>query len=453
MRKFYSIPKFLCIITAITNVEAFVQNVDRTFIPVVFNSPVQMVINAAPTFKDCIKEEKVSFQFDQDNYNSVGKKMRLKHLEEQAMYALKVSCDNHNNAVFPNALIAGDSVITHLLHRMGYLKNGKCKIMVVDTFHLFPETIEFLHEIEAYYGFNAEVFYADGVQNGNKTLFDQKYGKDLWKEDIEQYDKVCKVEPFQRGLRILKTDCVISGRTRWQGFERAWIDIFENAPTSGGLAKCNPITYWTLEDVFDYISKYKVPSHPLHATGYPSIGDEKDTIPIPSDGSTRFVDFHFLGDKTLWLNYASERKGRFIGLANKDGTTKTECGIHVSGSERTFDRDLWIQGNVKNISTSNKVSEVINSGKLAVIIVYAPWCKFCQDMEEDFNEFAKTTDIDVYKFRGDKLRDFVRKNLNTESFPTINLLQCDGSLIKYKSNKRNVESFKSFVEDNISYGE
>ncbi len=40
----------------------------------------------------------------------------------------------------------------------------------------------------------------------------------------------------------------------------------------GGLAKCNPLAYWTLEDTFDYIAKYKVPHHPLHAKGYPSIG-------------------------------------------------------------------------------------------------------------------------------------------------------------------------------------
>lgn len=46
--------------------------------------------------------------------------------------------ENHQNAVFPNAMIAGDCVITHLLHRLDYLKNGKVKIMVVDTFHLFP---------------------------------------------------------------------------------------------------------------------------------------------------------------------------------------------------------------------------------------------------------------------------------------------------------------------------
>jgi hypothetical protein len=30
---------------------------------------------------------------------------------------------------------------------------------------------------------------------------------------------------------------MINGRTRWQGFERAWINLFENAPIGGGLAK------------------------------------------------------------------------------------------------------------------------------------------------------------------------------------------------------------------------
>jgi 3'-phosphoadenosine 5'-phosphosulfate sulfotransferase (PAPS reductase)/FAD synthetase len=168
--------------------------------------------------------------FDQEVFIAESKEMRLKHLEEQAMFALKIAAENYGNAVFPNALIAGDVVITHLLHRMGYLQDGKVKIMVVDTFHLFPETMEFLREIEDFYGFKAEVFCAEGVPVGDKDAYDKKYGADLWKEDIEQYDKVCKVEPFQRGLKTLKTDCMLNGRTRWQGFERAWIDQFENAP-------------------------------------------------------------------------------------------------------------------------------------------------------------------------------------------------------------------------------
>ena len=95
-----------------------------------------------------------------------------------------------------------------------------------------------------------------------------------------------------------------------------------------------------------------MPHHPVHAKGYPSHGDAKDTIPVPSmderakpegkgEGTTKFVDFKFEGDKSEWCGYARERLGRFVGLINKDGTTKTECGIHVEGAEKTFDRDLW----------------------------------------------------------------------------------------------------------------
>jgi len=388
--------------------------------------------------------------FDQEQFNSIGKDMRLKYLEEQSMYALKVSCENYGNAVFPNAMIAGDVVITHLLGRMGYLKDGKCKVMVVDTFHLFPETMDFLREIEEHYGFKAEVFNAEGIPTGDKAAFDEKYGADLWKEDIEQYDKVCKVEPFQRGLKTCNTDCMINGRTRWQGFERANINLFENAPIDGGLAKCNPLAYWTLEDSFDYIAKYDIPHHPLHAKGYPSHGDAKDTIPIPEDGSTRFVNGKFEGDSSPWLDYASERKGRFVGLANKDGSTKTECGIHVAGAEQTFDRDLWEGGKVINLASPEDASTVLGSGKPSVITVYAPWCQFCQAMEDEYSEFAAQSKYDVYKFRGDEVRDFVSKSLNTESFPTVNVVKADGSVVKYESEDRSVGAINAFVESTLA---
>lgn len=432
----------IALVTLLGGVSAFVQNAPRTFLPATSTNKVATTSSVLS-----MAEGEV---FDQEQFNAEGKEMRLKHLEEQAMYALKISCENYGNAVFPNAMIAGDVVITHLLHRMGYLKDGKCTVMCVDTFHLFPETMEFLKEIEAAYDFKAEVFCAEGVPVGDKDAYDAKYGADLWKEDIEQYDKICKVEPFQRGLKTLGTDCMINGRTRWQGFERAYIDLFENAPIGGGLAKCNPLAYWTLEDTFDYIAKYKVAHHPLHAKGYPSHGDAKDTIPIPEDGSTRFVDFKFEGDRTPWLDYASERKGRFVGLANKDGSTKTECGIHVEGAEKTFDRDLWEDGKVKNISTPEDAIEVTKSGKPAVIAVYAPWCQFCQGMEDEYAKFAESADVDVFKFRGDEVRDFVSQNLNTQSFPTVNVVKADGSVIKYESEERTVEAFKAFVEENTA---
>lgn len=141
---------------------------------------------------------------------------RVHRVRPQAMFALKTSCENFDNTVFPNAMIAGDCVITHLLGRLDYLKTGKCKVMVVDTFHLFDETMPFLASIEKEYGFKAEIFGPVDVPAGDKAAYDKKYGADLWKEDIEQYDKICKVEPFQRGLKTLETDCMVNGRTRWQ---------------------------------------------------------------------------------------------------------------------------------------------------------------------------------------------------------------------------------------------
>jgi len=354
-------------------------------------------------------------------------------------------------------MIAGDCVITHLLHRLGYLSGDdpKCKIMVVDTFHLFPETLPFLKKIEGEFGFKAEVFTAEGVPLYDKDAYDAKYGADLWKEDIEQYDKVCKVEPFQRGLKTLGTDCMINGRTRWQGFERAWIDQFENAPIGGGLAKCNPIAYWTFEDTFDYIQKYKIPYHPSCENGYPSHGDLKDTIPVPSmderakkqqEGFTAFQNYEWVGDKTIWLDYATERVGRFVGLVNKDGSTKTECGIHVAGAEKTFDRDLWEAGAVKELTSEEEVTALKGSGKEAMVVVYAPWCQFCQKMEEEYESYAAAAGMDVYKFRGDEKREFVSAEMNTASFPTINFIKADGTPVKYESEERTVAALSEFAK-------
>ena len=176
----------------------------------------------------------------------------------------------------------------------------------------------------------------------------------------------------------------------------------------------------------------------------PARSDAKDTIPIPEDGSTSFVDFKFEGDKTPWLDYASERKGRFVGLANKDGSTKTECGIHVAGAEQTFDRDLWEDGAVKTLASNDEALALLDGDEEAVVVVYAPWCQFCQGMEDALEEYAKTAGVPVYKFRGDEERVFVQEKLNTESFPTVNFVKGDGSVVKYDSEARSAEDFAKF---------
>eukprot|EP00966_Prymnesium_polylepis_P181751 4210235-Prymnesium_polylepis.1 len=56
-----------------------------------------------------------------------AKKQRLDHLEAQAIAALEVSVDKFERVVFPNAMIVGDCVITHLLGKIGALQSGKAK--------------------------------------------------------------------------------------------------------------------------------------------------------------------------------------------------------------------------------------------------------------------------------------------------------------------------------------
>merc|ERR1719440_1515657 len=190
--------------------------------------------------------------------------------------------------------------------------------------------------------------------------------------------------------------------------------------------------------------------------GYPSHGDAKDTIPVPSmdertkpegkgEGVTKFVDYKFEGDMTEWCGYARERLGRFVGLQNKDGSKKSECGIHVAGAERTFDRDLWEGGAVKALGTPAEVDDLVKAGP-AVVTVYAPWCQFCQAMEPEYEKLAKELNIPVAKFRGDEQRDYVQANLNTATFPTVNVITKDGKVVKYDSEARTVADFKAFVE-------
>eukprot|EP00467_Chlorarachnion_reptans_P020195 CAMPEP_0114513008 /NCGR_PEP_ID=MMETSP0109-20121206/15308_1 /TAXON_ID=29199 /ORGANISM="Chlorarachnion reptans, Strain CCCM449" /LENGTH=368 /DNA_ID=CAMNT_0001692787 /DNA_START=547 /DNA_END=1653 /DNA_ORIENTATION=+ len=352
-----------------------------------------------------------------------SKEERLNHLEAQAMEALKFAIENHEHPVFPCAMIAGDMVILDLLNRLGFVSTGKAQVMFVDTFHLFDETITFMKETEKRYGFEGNWFQAEGC--ADKAEYDDKHGADLWKVNIEEYDRICKVEPFQRGLKTLQCDCMINGRRRDHGFERAFIDVYEG----GKMAKINPLAYWTFEDCWDYINKYKIAYHPLHDQGYPSIGDAKDTVPVP---------------KEKWFEYAGERSGRFTGLKNKDGSTKTECGIHVDGAERTFERDLFIEGKVQKVDLDE-----VEGLKDTILTVYAPWCPFSQNMEEEFIKLADESDlgISVTATRGDERRE-VARDLGVEAFPTTFLVTGTGERIKYPSEKRTVADWKAFIAEN-----
>ncbi|KAK9916259.1 hypothetical protein WJX75_000636 [Coccomyxa subellipsoidea] len=244
-----------------------------------------------------------------DSWVEDSRRSREQWLEESALGTLKTAVEAFERPAFPCALIAGDVVILNLLHRLGYLESGRVPIIFIDTFHLFPETHALMHRLEEKYGFKARVFQAAGFTN--VAEFKKVHGSDLFIRDIEEYDRICKVEPFQRSLSDLNVDVMINGRRRDHGFERAQLEVFEE----GSPVKANPLAWWEFKDCMQYLQRKGLERHPLHDQGYPSIGDVQSTVPVPVE---------------KWYEYAGERSGRFQGLQNPDGSIKTECGIHVA---------------------------------------------------------------------------------------------------------------------------
>mmetsp|Transcript_15340 Transcript_15340/g.46328 ORF Transcript_15340/g.46328 Transcript_15340/m.46328 type:complete len:324 (-) Transcript_15340:551-1522(-) len=235
---------------------------------------------------------------------------RLTSLEDQALETLQTAANNFQHPVFPCALIAGDVVILHLLKRLNLLGSSDAKVQVafVDTFHLFEETHTFLAQLEQQIGFEARRFQPAGFDT--KADFVKKHGSDLFMTDLEEYDRICKVEPFGRALSYLQADVMINGRRRDHGAERAQLEVFEE----GSPVKCQPLAFWTFADCFAYLEKHGVPAHPLHEQGYPSLGDVQSTVTVEP--------------RSKWFEYGGERSGRFQGMTNSDGSLKTECGIH-----------------------------------------------------------------------------------------------------------------------------
>ena len=70
---------------------------------------------------------------------------------------LKTLVETRDRPIFTTALIAGDCVIMDVIMKMGYA--DKIKVIFIDTFFLFEESIAFMKETEEYYGFKAHWYH------------------------------------------------------------------------------------------------------------------------------------------------------------------------------------------------------------------------------------------------------------------------------------------------------
>jgi len=169
-------------------------------------------------------------------------------------------------------------------------------VLLVDTGYLFPETYQFVKQLEQQLGLNVQTFSSPQTVED----FEAQYGK-LWeqgREGLDKYLELRKVEPMRRGLATLGVATWFAGLRRSQAESRSKLNPLE---ARDGRFKVHPIFDWSDRDVYLYLKAHELPYHPLWDKGYVSIGDWHST-------------------KALHEVESAEEL-RFAGL-------KRECGIH-----------------------------------------------------------------------------------------------------------------------------
>lgn len=180
-------------------------------------------------------------------------------------------------------------VVLHTLHQIGL----RLPVIFIDTLHHFRETIEHVERVREKYDLDLRIHRPAPT----RAEFERIHGTELWKRDLDRYQAVAKVAPFQAATAGLAG--WITGRRRDQSRSRDDLPIVE----PGEQIRINPLAAWNRTDVWRVILENEIPYNPLHDRGFPSVGDEPLTTPVGSD--------------------EDERAGRWRGNA------RTECGIHL----------------------------------------------------------------------------------------------------------------------------
>lgn len=181
------------------------------------------------------------------------------------------------------------------------------RVITLDTGRLPEETYAMIETVRSRYGIAVETVTPDPRELEAMVA---RHGPNLFYREVPLRMLCCevrKVRPLQR--RLASLDAWVTGLRRGQSSERAGIRQVEDNEQP---VKINPLAEWSDAEVDAYIREHDVPTHPLYAQGYGSIG----CAPCTRAGQ---------GREGRWWWEAEAGK---------------ECGIHFSPNgkaERTVD--------------------------------------------------------------------------------------------------------------------
>jgi phosphoadenosine phosphosulfate reductase len=157
-----------------------------------------------------------------------------------------------------------------LIHMAMQAAPAEVRVFALDTGRLPDETYLTAERIRMKYGVQIEWFFPDGA--AVEKLISAK-GLYSFRDSLDERHECCgirKVEPLSRALA--GRDGWITGLRNEQSVTRTETPEIEIDRGHGGIVKVSPLVRWTMGDVRAYAQEHRVPIHPLHDKGYPSIG-------------------------------------------------------------------------------------------------------------------------------------------------------------------------------------
>jgi len=190
------------------------------------------------------------------------------------------------------------------------------RVFTIDTLRLFPETVEYLKELERFFGITIERFTPDPVEVERMV---RQHGEYLFFDSKAKQEYCCEIRKVRPNRRALETvDIWVSGIRQDQSEERGGMErvaiVTVERPNGERreILKINPLFHWTESMVRSFLEERGVPIHPLlkkvdEEWFYDSLGCMICTTP-----------------RARW---EPPRAGRWRWFNSKDNSK--ECGIHT----------------------------------------------------------------------------------------------------------------------------
>ncbi|KAJ6837914.1 putative 5'-adenylylsulfate reductase 1, chloroplastic [Iris pallida] len=325
------------------------------------------------------------------------------------------------------------------------------RVFSLDTGRLNPETYKFFDTVEKRYGIHIEYMFPEADEV--RALVRSKGLFSFYEDGHQECCRVRKVRPLRKALRGLRA--WITGQRKDQSpGTRAHIPVVQVDPSfeglergAGSLVKWNPVANVDGRHVWNFLRTMDVPVNSLHSQGYVSIGCEPCTRPV-------LPGQHEREGRWWWEDAKAKECGLHKGNVSQDEDARksSSAGANGGGGIHSSTQDIFQSRAIASLARAGmeNLLRLENRKEPWLVVLYAPWCPFCQAMEGSYVELAEKvtgSGIKVGKFQADgEHKLFAQQELQLGSFPTILFFpKYAAKPIKYPSEKRDVDSLLEFI--------